>query len=111
MPSLDDLRPARAALPGVAVAPAEIPLGALNRFFYVEVGRDFHWIDQLGWTADRWQAYAEEVETWVLYERGTPGGYAELARRDDGAVDVAFFGLLAPFRGRGLGGHLLTTAV
>ena len=100
------------ACPGEAdVRHAEVPVGALNRFFYVEVGRDFHWVDRLGWDAARWQAWAERVETWLAHERGTPAGYAELDPRADGTVDLAFVGLLEPFRGRGLGGLLVTRAV
>ncbi len=110
MESPGALRPARepTADAGVTVARAAVPFGPLNRFFYVEVGRDFHWIDRLGWPVERWQAWAERVETWLLVDRGTPGGYAELVTHDDGAVEIAFFGLLEPFRGRGLGGALLT---
>lgn len=106
---LDALRPARAAPPGVRIERAEVPLGALNRFFYVEVGRDFHWVDRLGWTAQRWQLWAERIETWVAYDRGTPAGYAEIQPLPD-AAEIAFFGLLEPFRGRGIGGALLTRA-
>jgi GNAT superfamily N-acetyltransferase len=90
---------------------AAVPLGALNRFFYVEVGRDFHWVDRLPWSAERWQAWAERTELWLAHDRGTPAGYAELEPRADGTVDLAFFGVLAPFRGRGLGGQLLTRAI
>ena len=88
-----------------------VPFGALNRFFYVEVGRDFDWIDRLPWSAEQWQAWAERTELWIVHDRGTPAGYAELDPREDGRVDVAFFGILAPFRGRGLGGGLLTRVV
>ena len=97
----------------VDVRRAEVPYGPLNRFFYVEVGRDFHWVDRLGWTAAHWQAEAERVETWLLFERGTPAGYAELdpAPREDGSLDVRFFGLLEPFRGHGLGGAFLTRMI
>ena len=104
------LRPA-AAPENAVVVRAEVPLGALNAFFYAEVGRDFHWVDRAAWDAEQWQAWAEGVETWLLLHRGTPAGYAELQARADGSVDVAFFGLLAPFRGQGLGGHLLTQVV
>ncbi len=104
---LDELRPAGAE---AHVEQASVPFGPLNRFFYVEVGRDFHWIDRLGWTPERWQAWAESVETWIVHDRGTPAGYAELRERP-GVQEVAFFGLLEPFRGRGLGGALLTRVV
>jgi len=107
---LDELRPAAPPPAGVRVERSQTPFGPLNRFFYVEVGRDFHWVDRLGWTAERWQAHAGTVETWLAHDRGTPAGYAELSRTD-GAVDVASLGLLAPFRGRGIGGALLTRVV
>ena len=105
---LDELRPVPPA-DGLRIELAEVPLGALNRFFYVEVGRDFHWVDRLGWTAQRWQQWAERVETWVAYERGTPAGYAEIQPLGERA-EIAFFGVLEPFRGRGIGGALLTRA-
>jgi GNAT superfamily N-acetyltransferase len=114
MASRDALRPARDPGPGVVVARAEIPVGALNAFFYAEAGREHHWVDRLGWPPGRWQAYAErpEVETWLVSDRGTPAGYAELETQPGGTVqDVAFFGVLAPLRGRGLGGHLLSEVV
>ena len=107
---LEELRPGRAAPPHVRIERAEEPLGAFNRFFYVEIGRDFHWVDRLGWTAQRWQLWAERVETWVAYDRGTPAGYAEIQPLGD-AAEIAFFGLLEPFRGRGIGGALLTRAI
>ena len=94
-----------------AIVRSSVPFGALNRFFYLEVGRDFHWTDRLAWTPERWQAWAERTELWLVHDRGTPAGYAELEPRADGTVEVAFFGLLAPFRGRGLGGRLLTRVV
>jgi ribosomal protein S18 acetylase RimI-like enzyme len=49
------------------------------------------------------------VETWIAYDRGTPAGYAEIQPLGD-RTEIAFFGLLAPFRGRGIGGALLTRA-
>jgi ribosomal protein S18 acetylase RimI-like enzyme len=100
------LRPARGAAEA-DVRLAEVPFGPLNRFFYLEIGRDFHWVDRLGWAPERWQAWAESVETWLVHDHGTPAGYAELRARG-GAQEIAFFGLLEPFRDRGLGGALLT---
>ncbi len=105
MSSSDALR--RRDGPGT-VTRSGVPLGALNRFFYREVGRDFHWVDRLGWTAHQWQSHAERTELWLVHDRGTPAGYAELWKLPRGRWHLAMFGLLAPFRGRGLGAHLLT---
>jgi len=105
---LDELRPS-APGPGVRLEHAAVPFGPLNRLFYTEIGRDFHWVDRAGWPAERWQRWAEQIETWVAYADGTPAGYAEVQPLADRA-DIAFFGLLVPFRGRGIGGALLTRA-
>ena len=51
------------------------------------------------------------METWLGYLRGTPAGYFELARRDGGQVEVAMFGVLPPFIGRGIGGAMLAAAI
>ncbi len=90
---------------------AAVPYGPLSRFFYEEVGREYDWVDRLEWSAEQWQAWAERTELWLVLDRGTPAGYAELEPRADGTVDVAYFGILPPFQGRGLGGQLLTRAV
>jgi GNAT superfamily N-acetyltransferase len=103
---LDELRPSRS---DARVEHAEVPFGPLNRLFYTEIGAEFDWTDKEGWPAERWQAWAELVETWIVSDRGTPAGYAELGRRA-GAIEIETFGVLAPFRGRGLGGALLTRA-
>ncbi len=104
---LTELRPSRAE---ADVRRAAVPYGPLNAFFYDRIGRDFGWTDRAGWTDGRWAGWAGAVETWIAYDRGTPAGYAELLPL--GAhVDLAYFGLLEPFRGRGLGGALLTAAL
>ena len=104
---LEELRDPRELPPGARAERAAVPFGPLNRWLYEEVGRDVHWVDRLGWSPERWQASAERVETWLLTDRGTPAGYAELQPFPDRA-ELAFFGLLPPFRGRGLGGAFLT---
>ncbi len=87
------------------MARATVPVGAINAFFYSEIGRQHHWVDRLSWSAAQWQSYAERpaLETWIVYLQGTPGGYAEL----DGS-HVSMFGILPALQGHGLGGHLLT---
>ena len=99
-------------------APLEIvPVGApypeLNRFFYTSVGADWYWIDRLDWDYDQWRRYLARPghETWIAYLAGTPAGYFELDGQPHGDVELAMFGLLPQFTGRGLGKYLLTFAV
>ncbi|MEU8934740.1 GNAT family N-acetyltransferase [Streptomyces sp. NPDC048409] len=109
-----DLLPAAAPEGGaVEIVRAQIPSPEFSRFLYASVGGDIRWTDRLGWTYDRWREHLERpgVETWVGYERGTPAGYVELAAQDDGVVEIVYFGLIPAFRGRRIGGHLLSYGV
>ncbi|MFI8100156.1 GNAT family N-acetyltransferase [Streptomyces sp. NPDC086023] len=108
--SPDDLRPA--VVPGdeIRVERAEVPSPEFSRFLYASVGQDIHWTDRLSLTYEEWVKVLERpgVETWVAYDRGTPAGYIELDPQPDGVVEIMYFGLLPAFRGRRIGGHLLT---
>ena len=53
----------------------------------------------------------EKVEIFVLYVGGVPAGFAELDRRLEGEVDLAYFGLMPEFLRRGFGNFLLTNAL
>ena len=92
---------------------AEVPVPELNRFLYASVGADWRWYMRLNWSYAQWREYLErdEVGTWIAYVDGTPAGYFELERQPPGSVEIAYFGLLPQFIGKGLGGALLTDAV
>jgi len=108
------------ALQGAPVAPADAALDrveqcapALWRHLYTEVGREYHWVDRLGWTDHEIARYLADpaLELWVLRVKDEPAGYFELRRHGDGAVEIAYFGLLPAFTGQGLGRFMLTRAV
>jgi GNAT superfamily N-acetyltransferase len=82
------------------------------RHLYVEVGRNYHWIDRLPWTDEQIAAHLQlpENSVWLMTYDGETSGYFELRRCEDGSVEVAYFGLMPQFIGRGLGKHLLTCA-
>jgi ribosomal protein S18 acetylase RimI-like enzyme len=84
----------------------------LYRQLYAGVGRDYHWRDRLTWSDERLRAHLESpgIEIWVLREGSSPLGFFELARQDDGSVEIAYFGLMPDGIGRGLGRALLTSA-
>ncbi len=108
-----DLRPALRPGEEMVVRQARIPCPELNRFLYTAVGGEWYWTDRLPWTYERWSEYLDRpgLETWIGYVEGTPAGYFELERQPEGSVEIAYFGLLPRFIGKGLGGHLLTAAI
>jgi GNAT superfamily N-acetyltransferase len=108
-----DLRAARPPAVPVEVTRAELPSPELNRYLYTAVGGDWFWVDRLPWSWQRWYDWLDRpgVETWVASVRGTPAGYVELDGSGPGEVELAYFGLLPAFLGRGIGGHLLTVGL
>ncbi len=113
MRSPSDLRGAGAPREGVRIERVEPVPPAFWRYLYGEVGRTYHWVDRLVWTDDDILRYFADpaLELWVMAVGVVPAGYFEVRKVDDGSVEIAYFGLLPDFVGRGLGKHLLTAAV
>jgi GNAT superfamily N-acetyltransferase len=109
----DELSPADPPSVNVVVERIEQCPPALWRTLYTEVGRQYHWVDRLGWNDEDIIRYLSDpaLELWVLKEADVVAGYFELRKHDDGAMEVAYFGLLPHAIGRGLGKYLLTRAV
>ncbi len=84
----------------------------LFRFLYIEVGKNYHWIDRLPWTDEQIREHLQEPKNsiWLMTYNGETAGYFELCRCEDGSVELAYFGLMPQFIGRGFGKHLLTRA-
>jgi GNAT superfamily N-acetyltransferase len=82
------------------------------RYLYSEVGRAYHWFDRLPWTNEEIAEYLADpaIELWLLSIDAVPAGYFELRREPGGSIEIAYFGLLPEFVGRGLGKALLTEA-
>ena len=99
--------------PGTTLVREEACASALWRRLYADVGRDYHWVDRLGWTDEEIRRYLDDpgVELWILREGEEVAGYFELRRDSKQGVEIAYFGLLPAFVGRGFGRYLLTAAV
>jgi GNAT superfamily N-acetyltransferase len=95
------------------VMEARVKLPELNRFLYTAVGGDWYWIDRLPWSYEQWQEAIAGVRhrTFVCYWQGTPAGYFELKKHEDGSVEILYFGLIPAFIGQGLGGWLLSRCI
>jgi len=98
--------------PGYRVEVVSRCPASFYRFLYAEVGRAYHWVDRIAWTDEAIVAHLDrdEISLHVLYGHGAPAGYFELRRCEDGSNEIAYFGLLPEFLGRGLGKYLLTCA-
>lgn len=113
MRSASQLRPKRSADDRFWVGEATVKQWEFNRFLYCTVGAPWSWNDKRAWSDAQWREYVEcaRLRTFVAYYDGAPAGYYELFQHVDGTVEIAYFGLLPAFVGRGLGGPLLTSAL
>lgn len=95
------------------IVECESALWQYNRFLYKLVGAPWAWHDKLSWTDQQWRDYAEDpaLSTHVAYIDGIPAGYFELQEQDDRVFELAYFGLVERFIGKGLGGLLLSRAI
>src|SRR3954470_7914773 len=84
-----------------------------NRDLYFRVGEQWEWSDKRPWLDEQWRQYASapELRTFAAYYDGALAGYYELRRDTEAGVEIAYFGLLPQFIGRGLGSALLTSAI
>ncbi|MCA9249378.1 MAG: GNAT family N-acetyltransferase [Planctomycetales bacterium] len=98
---------------GFAVEQALPPDAGLNAQFYRRVGAAWKWTDRLPWSPAAWRRYVErdELTTWIGRLDRQSVGYFELEAQPAGAVQIAYFGLLPEFIGRGIGGPLLSAAI
>ena len=114
IPSRAYFRPVFAEAPDTQIIQAHNASAAFYRFLYGSVGRDYHWIDRFAWSDEQIEAHLARPTTTllVLYVRGVPAGYVELdAASSEPGTEVAYFGLIGAFHGRGLGKHLLSAGV
>jgi GNAT superfamily N-acetyltransferase len=108
-----ELRPAPVPRPEPRIERIDECTVSFFRYLYQEVGRAYHWTDRLSWTDEMIRAYLDTpaVSVWLMSWQAAPAGYFELRKHEDDSVEIAYFGLLPDFIGRGWGKHLLTRAV
>jgi GNAT superfamily N-acetyltransferase len=112
MLSPDELRPATLAEPAPRIERIEHCSVEFFRFLYRQVGEAYHWTDRLRWGDERIRAHLATpgVSLWVMSWEGAAAGYFELREHEDRSAEIAYFGLLPEFIGRGWGKFLLTQA-
>jgi GNAT superfamily N-acetyltransferase len=107
----DQLR--RVALPDAARLVSVDPV-SLTRYreLYRDVGGPWHWRDRLAWSDEQLTRHlaSPDIAVSELRVGDDTAGFVELRRDGDEGVEIAYFGLLPAFIGRGLGGGFLTAA-
>jgi len=113
MTSPAELRPVVLAEPAPRIERLENCSVALFRSLYQKVGEAYRWTDRLRWSDDtiREHLATPGVSLWLMSWEGVPAGYFELREHADGSAEIAYFGLLPDFIGRGWGKYLLSQAV
>ena len=113
IPNRESFQPVEGRAEALQLERVEVACPEFNWFLFQVVGRDHRWGGRGDWDETKWTELVDrdEMQTWVGYVAGTPAGYAELEKQDDGAVRILCFGLFPRFIGQGLGSKLLSEAV
>ena len=84
----------------------------LNKFFYKQIGKKHEWIDRLIWQDKNWMDYTSDknLKTFVLQNNDDLIGYFELIFNSKNC-EIAYFGILEEYIGKGYGGFLLSEAL
>jgi GNAT superfamily N-acetyltransferase len=98
---------------GVIVLHARTPTISYYRYLYDTVGERWLWWERRKMSDRELASIVQDprVEVHVLFFEGVPAGYAELDRRRGNDIEVAYFGLIPDFIGKGLGRAFLCWAV
>lgn len=100
-------RPVRAE--NAVIMRAEQPPVSFYRYLYNTVGKPWLWYERRLMPDEELRAiiHHPQIEIYVLYVNGAPAGYAELDARQPQEVELAYFGLMPEFIGKGLGTLLM----
>ena len=98
---------------GTAILQAYRPTSSFYRYLYCHVGGPWLWYERRAMDNDMLRAIIHDpaVSIHVLYINGVPAGYVELDSRVNHEIELAYFGLLPEFIGRGLGPWFLNWAL
>jgi GNAT superfamily N-acetyltransferase len=101
------------APPHCRVEQVREPLVSFYRYLYDTVGGPWLWIDRRRMSDAELGVIIRDpgVEIYLLSVRGQPAGFCELDCRNPAEVELAYFGLIPEFIGRGLGPYLLRYAI
>ena len=110
--SINELKAKRTLSDDFTLSEAEKSKFDLNKFFYKQIGKKHQWIDRLIWQDKNWIEYVsnKNLKTFILQKNNDFVGYFELLFNKN-ECEIAYFGILEEFIGKGYGGFLLSEAI
>ena len=110
--SINELKAKRTLSDDFTLSEAERSKFDLNKFFYKQIGKKHQWIDRLIWQDKNWIEYVsnKNLKTFILQKNNDFVGYFELLFNKN-ECEIAYFGILEEFIGKGYGGFLLSEAI
>ena len=112
--SLKDFKEVKKPSGNYSVKLAEPKDFQLNKFFYKNIGKKYHWIDRLVWSELDWTIYVsnKKLFTYVLTDNNEFVGYFEMLFDEKVEnSEIAYFGILEEYHEKKLGGYLLSEAI
>ena len=112
--SLKDFKEVKKPSGNYSVKLAEPKDFQLNKFFYKNIGKKYHWIDRLVWSELDWTIYVsnKKLFTYVLKDNNEFVGYFEMLFDEKVKnSEIAYFGILEEYHEKKLGGYLLSEAI
>jgi GNAT superfamily N-acetyltransferase len=108
-PSLDFNFPDKS----VSIVQLKEPSVEYYLYLYNAVGSDINWVDRTLLPKEELKRMIcnPKVIIYVMHYQGHPAGYSELHREAGDSIELAYFGLLPRFRGKGLGKYLLNFTI
>jgi GNAT superfamily N-acetyltransferase len=97
----------------VAILRALNPPVHFYRYLYDTIGEQYWWVDRRKLSDEALAAVVQhpQTELYVLYADGCPAGMAEIEFKDPKAAQLAYFGLMPDYVGKGLGYFFVHQAV
>ena len=93
----------------ISITPTIKTTVSFYRYLYNTVGGPWFWYERRQMNDEQLRAIIQhpQVEIYVLYASGVPAGYAEIDRRHEMDIELAYFGIMPEFIGQRLGPFLL----
>lgn len=93
----------------ISIIRSQKPTVGFYRFLYQSVGEEWLWYERNQMSDAQLESIIQhkKVQVFVLYVNGTPAGFSELDSRQKDEIELAYFGLIPEFIGRGLGSYFL----